>query len=135
MRSKYKKIWTPDVTHKIVDDVMEDSFRGAGMSGLKADANTAQAHLLAAIEGIEADWSPEQIGNLAMAAVLEQMAEFCKQAAEWAVKDAREAGVSWTEVARATGYASAQSANRRFDPEKREFYADQQRERRARERK
>lgn len=97
--------WTPSDIQAVSARVL------AGTSSIDSDIEAILAEL---------DVADETARLVATAAVLDAIAEVCRERAEASVCLARESGATWNEVAIGTGYSSPGSAAQRFDAGHRE---------------
>ena len=111
--------WTPETVHDTTDALLAAGPDGTALPGLKASANAIQAALLPDDLSRLSARDRAAAGSLAMAATLQELAVFCTQFAEAAVRDARDLGATWAQVATATGYTTPGNAAQRFDPKQR----------------
>ncbi|MDU6150940.1 MAG: hypothetical protein E6640_01775 [Actinomyces urogenitalis] len=101
----------------------------------------AAVHFLSAMndwqEALLADadkkgWGHNEIGLLAMAAILDEIARFCRtEADDRVMKARREYGTTWASAAKALGYSTPNAVARRVDPVQRDESNKRNRELRA----
>ena len=109
--------WTPSQAHAIAKQVLFAGQDSNVPTGPTINPNVIQEELLkgAPLNELTED-QRDAVSSIAMAITLDQLADFCKQFAENAIKDARNAGATWNDIALGTGYSSPAAASQRFDP-------------------